>query len=101
LSSDVSNSGLTPAKPIQTDEGQSDSRLATLARIAAIRRELRQLIEHVTHVADVGLLDVVCEEKGCFTRHQAAQEARTWAEQARLSIETGLMQLDCALHPST
>ena len=114
LSSDVSNSGLTPAKqiqkgeaphsrrkPIQTNEGQSDSRLATLARIAALRLELRQLVKQVSHGADVGLLDVMRDEVGSYSRHKAAQEARTWAEQARLSIETGLMQLDCALHPST
>ena len=111
---DVNSSGRAPAKAIQkgeaplarrksiqTNEGQSDSRLATLARIAALRLELRLLIEHVAHGADIGLLDVICEEKGCFSRHKAAQEARTWAEQARLSIETGLMQLDRALHPST
>ncbi len=41
------------------------------------------------------------DEVGSYSRHKAAQEARTWAEQARVTIETGLMQLDRALHPST
>jgi len=113
-SDDVNSSGLTPAKaiqkeeaplsrrrPIQTNEGQSDSRPATLARIAALRLELRQLVEVIAFGADIELLDLMRDEVGSYSRHKAAQEARTWAEQARLSIETGLMQLDRALHPST
>jgi hypothetical protein len=113
-SDDVNISGLTPAKliqkdeaplaqrkPIQTNEGQSDSRLATLARIAALRLEIRKLTEVIAHGADIELLDLMRDEVGSYSRHKAAQEARTWAEQARLSIETGLMQLDRALHPST
>ncbi|MFM0391221.1 hypothetical protein [Paraburkholderia phytofirmans] len=98
-SDDINGSGLAPAEAIQTDEGQSDSRLATLERITALRLELRQLVQHIAHGADIGLLDVICDEVGSYSRHKAAQEARTWAEQARLSIETGLMQLDRALHP--
>ncbi|ACD15573.1 hypothetical protein [Paraburkholderia phytofirmans] len=111
---DVNGSGLPPAeaiqkdeaplsrrKPIQTNEGQSDSRLVTLARIAALRLELRQLTEVIALGADIELLDLMRDEVGSYSRHKAAQEARTWAEQARLSIETGLMQLDRALHPST
>lgn len=113
-SDNVNISGLTPAKaiqkdeaplsrrrPIQMNEGQSDSRLATLARIAALRLEIRQLTEVIAHGADIELLDLMRDEIGSFSRHKAAQEARTWAEQARLSIETGLMQLDRALHPTT
>jgi hypothetical protein len=112
-SGDVNFSGLTPTKaiqkdeaplarrkPIQTNEGQSDSRPATLARIAALRLEIRQLTEVIAHGADIELLDLMRDEVGSYSRHKAAQEARTWAEQARLSIETGLMQLDRALHPS-
>jgi hypothetical protein len=111
---DINSSGLAPAeaiqkdeapltrrKPIQTNKGQSDSRLATLARITALRVEIRQLVEGIALGADVELLDLMRDEVGSYSRHKAAQEARTWAEQARLSIETGLMQLDRALHPST
>lgn len=111
---DVNSSGLAPAKaiqkdeaplarrkPIQTDEGQSESRLATLARIEVLRDEIRKLTEVIALGADIELLDLMRDETGSYSRHKAAQEARTWAEQARLSIETGLMQLDRALHPST
>jgi hypothetical protein len=113
-SEDINGSGLTPAesiqkdeaplsrrKPIQTNEGQSVSRLATLARIAALRLEIRQLTEVIALGADIELLDLMRDEVGSYSRHKAAQECRTWAEQARLTIETGLMQLDRALHPAT
>ncbi|ALP64092.1 hypothetical protein AN416_07020 [Paraburkholderia caribensis] len=89
---------LARRKPIQTNEGQSDSRLATLARITALRIEIRQLIEVIALGADIELLDLMRDEVGSYSRHKAAQEARTWAEQARLSIETGLMQLNRALN---
>ncbi|EIF32554.1 hypothetical protein BCh11DRAFT_00282 [Burkholderia sp. Ch1-1] len=111
---DVNSSGLAPAqaiqkdeaplarrKPIQIDEGQSDSRLATLARIEVLRIEIRKLTEVIALGADIELLDLMRDETGSYSRHKAAQDARTWAEQARLTIETGLMQLDRALHPST
>jgi hypothetical protein len=111
---DVNSSRLPPAKaiqkneaplsrrkPIQTNEGQSDSRLATLARITALRLEIRQLVEGIALRADIELLDLMRDEVGSYSRHKAAQDARTWAEQARLSIETGLMQLDRALHRTT
>ncbi|MFL9899031.1 hypothetical protein PQR71_12855 [Paraburkholderia fungorum] len=110
---DVNCSGLAPAqaiqkdeaplarrKPVQMNEGQSDSRLATLARIEVLRIEIRKLTEVIALGADIELLDLMRDETGSYSRHKAAQEARTWAEQARLSIETGLMQLDRALHPS-
>jgi hypothetical protein len=113
-SDDVNSSGLAPAKaiqkdeaplarrkPIQTNEGQSDSRLATLARLNALRIEIRELATEIALGADIELLDLMRDEVGSYSRHKAAQEARTWAEQARLTIETGLMQLDRALHPST
>jgi hypothetical protein len=90
---------LTRRKTIQMNASQSDSRLATLAQINAIRHEFRQLVAVVVHGADIELLDLMRDEGGSYGRHKAAQEARTWAEQARLSIETGLMQLDRALHP--
>ncbi|RDK01457.1 hypothetical protein [Paraburkholderia lacunae] len=98
---DVNSSGLAPAKAIQMNEGQSDSRLATLARITALRLEIRQLVEGIALGADIELLDLMRDEVGSYSRHKAAQEARTWAEQARLSIETGLMQLDRAMRPTS
>ncbi|ALP62797.1 hypothetical protein [Paraburkholderia caribensis] len=111
--SDVNSSGLTPTKapqkdeaplarrePIQTNEGQSDSRLATLARITALRIEIRQLIEVITLGADIELLDLMRDELGSYSRHKAAQEARKWADAAGIQLETGLMMLDRALRPT-
>ena len=106
----VNSSGLTPAiqkdeaplarrKPIQMNEARSDSRPGHLSRINALRIEIRSLVEAVVLGADVELLDLMRDEVGSYSRHKAAQDARTWAEQARLSIETGLMQLDRALQP--
>ena len=108
---DVDSSGLPPAKAIQineaplarrktiqTKESKSNSRLANRAQIEAVRCQIRQLIEDITLGADIELFDLMRDEVGSNSRHKAAQEARTWAEQARLSIETGLMQLDHALH---
>lgn len=105
----VDSSGLSPAiqmdeaplarrKPIQTNEARP-SRPGNLARIEALRVEIRSLVEAVVLGADVELLDLMRDEIGSYSRHKAAQDARTWAEQARLSIETGLMQLDRALQP--
>ncbi|CAN7400205.1 hypothetical protein [Paraburkholderia terricola] len=109
---DVNSSGLTPAKAIQIDEApltrrktiqkkesESDTRRATIARIGALRLEIRKLVEVIALGADIELLDLMRDEVGSYSRHKAAQEARTWAEQARLSIETGLMQLDRAINP--
>ena len=96
---DVNSSGLAPAKAIQKKESESVTRLATIARIEALRLEIRKLVEVVALGADIELLDLMRDEVGSYSRHKAAQEARTWAEQARLSIETGLMQLDRAINP--
>ncbi|MDR6493642.1 hypothetical protein ACTJLC_06580 [Paraburkholderia sp. 22099] len=109
---DINSSGLTPAKAIQIDkaplarrktiqkkESESDTRLATIARIEALRLEIRKLVEVIALGADIELLDLMRDEVGSYSRHKTAQEARTWAEQARLSIETGLMQLDRAINP--
>ncbi|WP_244744893.1 hypothetical protein [Paraburkholderia terricola] len=96
---DVNSSGLAPAKAIQKKESESVTRLATIARIEALRLEIRKLAEVVALGADIELLDLMRDEVGSYSRHKAAQEARTWAEQARLSIETGLMQLDRAINP--
>ncbi|SOE69994.1 hypothetical protein SAMN05446635_3676 [Burkholderia sp. OK233] len=110
----INCSGLTPAIEIQTDEapltqrkaiqmneGQMDSRLSTLARIDAIRHEIRQLVDVVVHGADIELLDLMRDEVGSYSRHKAAQEARTWASAAGVQLETGLMMLDRAMRPAS
>lgn len=98
---DVNSSRLPPAKAIQRNKGQSDFRLATLAQIDAIRLEIRQLVDVVVRGADIELLDLMRDEAGSYSRHKAAQEARTWASAACVTLETGLMQLDRALRPTT
>ncbi|MFL9883090.1 hypothetical protein PQR66_08640 [Paraburkholderia agricolaris] len=111
---DVNSSGLAPAKAIQRNEAplarrkaiqkkesESDSRLANLARISAIRIEIRKLVEAVAHGADIELLDLMRDEVGSFSRHKAAQEARTWANAAGVQLETGLMMLDRAMRPTS
>ncbi|WP_321891749.1 hypothetical protein [Paraburkholderia tropica] len=105
------NSGLTPAiqkdeaprarrKPIQTNEAPSDRR-GNLARIEALAIEIRSLAEAIVLGADIELLDLMRDETGSYSRHKAAQEARTWAEQGRLTVETGLMQLERAMRSTT
>ncbi|NTX45176.1 hypothetical protein HT749_17375 [Burkholderia cepacia] len=99
-------SGLTPAKTIQKDEAplarrkpiqinkaMADSRQGRLARLDALRIEIRALISEISHAADVELLDLMADEIGSFARHNAAQDARTWAATAGITLETGLMQL--------
>ena len=109
--SEGEGSGLSPAiqkkeaprarrKAIQMNEGQSVSRLANLARIEALRIEIRELASVVALAADVELLDLMRDETGSYSRHKAAQEARTWAAAASVTLETGLMQLDRAMHGS-
>ncbi|MFM0315984.1 hypothetical protein PQR36_13930 [Paraburkholderia nemoris] len=113
-SDDVHSSGLTPAqaiqtnetplsrrKSIQTKESESDSRLANLARIDAIRIEIRKLVEVIALGADIELLDLMRDEVGSYSRHKAAQEARTWANAAGVQLETGLMMLDRAVRPTS
>ncbi|CAM2154367.1 conserved hypothetical protein [Paraburkholderia tropica] len=111
LDGDVNSSGLSPAiqkkaapharrKPIQTNEVTSETRRDHLSRIDAFGTEIRSLVEAIVLHADIELLDLMRDEIGSFSRHKAAQEARTWAEQARLSIETGLMQLERAMRPA-
>jgi hypothetical protein len=105
--------GLTPAKAIQkndtplarrtaiqTNEGESKTRLAMFARIDALRIEVRKLAEDVALSADIELLDLMRDEVGSYSRHKAAQEARTWAGHAGIHLETSLMMLDRALRPS-
>lgn len=102
--------GLTPAtaiqkdeaplarrKPIQTKEALADTCQGKLARLDAVRIEIRALITDISHAADVELLDLMADEAGSFARHKAAQDARTWAATAGITLETGLMQLCRAL----
>ncbi|VWC58562.1 hypothetical protein BCO18430_00602 [Burkholderia contaminans] len=108
------NDGLTPAKaiqkdeaplarrkPIQTNKALADARQGRLARLDAIRIESRALITEISHAADVELLDLMADEIGSFARHKAAQDARTWAVTAGITLETGLMQLVRANEPVT
>ncbi|UJH74349.1 hypothetical protein L0U95_05410 [Burkholderia cenocepacia] len=107
------NGGLTPAtaiqkdeapltrrKPVQMNEALADTRQGTLARLDALRIEIRALIVDISHAADLELLDLMADEIGSFARHKAAQDARTWAATAGITLETGLMQLGRAL-PAT
>ena len=111
---DVNSSGLAPAKAIQTNEAplarrkaiqtkesESDSRLANRARIDAIRIEIRKLVDEIALGADIELLDLMRDEVGSYSRHKAAQEARTWANAAGVQLETGLMMLDRAMRPTS
>lgn len=110
----VNSSGLPPAKaiqkneaplarrkPVQTKERQSAGRLANLSHLDALRTDIRLLIDAVVLSADVELLDLMRDEVGSFRRHKAAQDARTWASAAGVTLETGLMQLDRALRPTS
>lgn len=103
-------SGLTPAKaiqkneaplarrnPIQTNDALADTRQGRLARLDALRIEIRVLVTEISHAADVELLDLMADEIGSFARHKAVQDARTWAAAANITLETGLMQLGRAV----
>ncbi|MBR8125097.1 hypothetical protein KDW39_18305 [Burkholderia multivorans] len=95
------SSGLTPGKAIQTNEALADARQCRLARLDALRIEIRSLVVEISHAADVELLDLMVDEISSFTRHKAAQDARTWAATASITLETGLMQLARALAPAS
>ncbi|MCA8384341.1 hypothetical protein LGN11_01535 [Burkholderia multivorans] len=95
------NDGLTPETAIQKNEALADTRQGKLARLDAIRIEIRALITEISHAADVELLDLMADAVGSFARHKAAQEARTWAATASITLETGLMQLDRAIPTSS
>ncbi|WP_186151918.1 hypothetical protein [Burkholderia gladioli] len=113
-SKQTDDSGLSPAKaiqkgkaplarrkPSQTNKALADTCQGRLARLDALRIEIRTLIAEVSHAADVELLDLMADEIGSFARHKAAQEARTWAATAGITLETGLMQLARSLPNST
>ncbi|MCA7969726.1 hypothetical protein LGM42_07435 [Burkholderia sp. AU39826] len=92
---------LTPAKANQKDEALVDAREGRLARIDYLRTKIRSLIANISHAADVELLDLMADEIGSFARHNAAQDARTWAATAAITLEAGLMQLARATQPVT
>ncbi|WP_244255708.1 hypothetical protein [Burkholderia vietnamiensis] len=92
---------LTRRKPIQRNEALAETRQGRLMRLDALRIEIRALITEISHAADVELLDLMADEIGSFARHKAAQDARTWAATAGITLETGLMQLGRALHATT
>lgn len=88
---------LARRKPIQTNEALADTRQGRLSRLDALRIEIGALVTEISHAADVELLDLMTDEIGSFARHKAAQDARTWAATAGITLETGLMQLARAL----
>ncbi|WP_082744773.1 hypothetical protein [Burkholderia seminalis] len=92
---------LARRKSIQTNEALADTRQGRPAQLDAIRIEIRALITEISHAADVELLDLMADEIGSFARHKAAQDARTWAATAAITLETGLMQLARATQPAT
>ncbi|MBU9605275.1 hypothetical protein C6P98_14240 [Burkholderia multivorans] len=107
------SSGLTPAKAIQkdksplarrksiqTNEALAANRQGSLAQLDALRTHVPDLITEISHAADVELLDQMADDVGSFARHKAAQDARTWAATAGITLETGLMQLARALAPA-
>ncbi|RQR46570.1 hypothetical protein DIE19_35160 [Burkholderia sp. Bp9126] len=109
-STQSNNDGLTPGKaiqkdgaplarrkPIQRNDALAGTRQGRLARFDALRIEIRALITEISHATDVELLDLMADEVGSFARHKAAQDARTWAATAGITLETGLMQLGRAL----
>jgi len=98
---DVNSNGLAPAKAIQKKESESVTRLANLARIDAVRIEIRKLVDEIAIAADIELLDLMRDEVGSYSRHKAAQEARTWANAAGVQLETGLMMLDRAMRATS
>ncbi|KGX68101.1 hypothetical protein Y026_1454 [Burkholderia pseudomallei TSV28] len=88
---------LARRKPIQVNDASAVARRGRAERIEALRATIRDLVIEISHAADVELLDLMADEVGSFARHKAAQEARTWAATAGVTLETGLMQLGRAL----
>lgn len=84
-------------KAIQRDETPADARRGMHARLDALCIEIRALVSDVSHLADIVLLDLMADDVGSYARHKAAQDARTWAAAAAVTLETGLMQLGRAV----
>ncbi|KVT76154.1 hypothetical protein WT25_24460 [Burkholderia territorii] len=95
------SSGLTPTKAIQTNRALAVARQGRPAQLNARRIRIRDLITEVSHAADVDLLDSMADDVASFGRHKAAQDARTRAATASITLETGLMQLGRALAPAS
>ncbi|WP_322038416.1 hypothetical protein [Burkholderia cenocepacia] len=91
---------LTRRKAIQMNDASAVARRGRAERLEAVRIAIRELIVEISHAADVELLDLMADEIGSFARHKAAQDARTWAATAGITLETGLMQL-CRALPAT
>ncbi|HIH2751663.1 hypothetical protein L3V59_10810 [Burkholderia aenigmatica] len=77
----------------------TDTRQGRLTQLDDLRIKIRSLIADISHTADIELLDMMADEIGSFARYKAAQDARTWAATAAITLETGLMQLARATHP--
>ncbi|MCA8162544.1 hypothetical protein [Burkholderia cepacia] len=92
---------LTRRKPIQTNDTSAVTRRGRAERLEAVRIAIRELVVEISQAADVELLDLMSDETGSYARHKAAQEARTWAATAGITLETGLMQLGRALPATT
>jgi hypothetical protein len=92
---------LARRKPIQMRKALADTRQGRLAQLDALRIKIRSLLSEISHAADVELLDLMADEIGSFAHHKAAQDARTWAATAAITLETGLMQLARATQPAT
>ncbi|WP_236860868.1 hypothetical protein [Burkholderia sp. MSMB617WGS] len=87
----------TRRKAIQRNEAPADARRGMHARLDALCIEIRALVSDVSHSADIVLLDLMADDAGSYARHKAAQDARTWAAAAGVTLETGLMQLGRAI----
>ncbi|WP_230385669.1 hypothetical protein [Burkholderia pseudomallei] len=87
----------TRRKAIQRNEAPADARRGMHARLDALCIEIRALVSDVSHSADIVLLDLMADDAGSYSRHRAAQDARTWAAAAGVTLETGLMQLGRAI----
>ncbi|MEK7891262.1 hypothetical protein AAB992_29575 [Burkholderia contaminans] len=92
---------LARRKPIQMNDASAVARRGRAERLEAVRIAIRELVVEISHAADVELLDLMADEIGSFARHKAAQDARTWAATAGITLETGLMQLGRALPAPT
>ncbi|MCA8351653.1 hypothetical protein [Burkholderia cepacia] len=88
---------LARRKPIQMNDASAVARRGRAERLEAVRIAIRELVAEISQAADVELLDLMADETGTYARHKAAQETRSWAATASVTLETGLMQLGRAL----
>lgn len=92
---------LARRKSIQMNDASAVARRDRAERFEAVRIAIRELVVEISQAADVELLDLMADETGSYARHKAAQEARTWATTAGVTLETGLMQLGRAMPATT